>query len=661
MKTTISNPVRRLLNPPVFPGDEDKTRVVGVLNNVLLIASFFTLLSGVTLFVVAERLLNLAIIVVFFSVELVTLWLVRRGYVRSSTVFFSIALWFSISGVAFAYGGVQIPTPFVYIIVILLVGITLEGRAVIWYTALCIASGLGLFIIGTTRIVPPLLPPPPPFVGLVIQIITFAWTGLAVFTARQRLNDALAYARQNERALAESNRELQATRASLEQRLADRTHDLEQRNRQLLAFQSAGAAITSILDLPHGLETVAREMAELLEADFCAISVWDQEGDTVVTLYEHGPEGWWDETRREVFPLADYPLTKKVLVERCARQVNAADADADPAELAFMQEVDVKNLLMLPMVSRDRAVGLVEIIDPSERPLTAQEIGLAQLLANQAASAIENAQLYEQARREIGERQRAEAALQTYAIKLEQSNRELQDFLYAASHDLQEPLRKVQAFGDRLQSQYGEVLDERGRDYLTRMRSVAARMQTLINDLLVYSRVTNRSEPFKWVDLAQLARGVVDDFTQELQQLGGWVEIGDLPAIEADPVQMRYLLQHLIGNALKFRRQDAAPTVKIQARMLNGESGRLRGGAAGSEMCQITVVDNGIGFEEKYVGRIFQVFGRLHGRNEYEGTGIGLAICRKIAEHHGGSITASSTPGQGATFVVNLHVSQLER
>lgn len=454
---------------------------------------------------------------------------------------------------------------------------------------------------------------------------------------------------------------LQKTKDELEIRVAERTADLAQRNRQLLALQSAGAAMAASLELERVLETVTREMADLLEADFCAISAWDQEGDTVVTLYEHGPEGWWDETRREVFPLADYPLTKKVLVERSARQVNAADADADPAELAYMQEVDVKNLLMLPMISRDRAVGLVEIMDPSERPLTAQEIGLARLLADQAASAIENARLYQQAQAELTARRQAEERLKRYATKLEFSNRELQDFAYVASHDLQEPLRKVQAFSDRLLAGYDQALDERGRDYLERMQNAAKRMQALINDLLTYSRVTTRAQPFQAVDLGQVAREVVSDLEVRLEEVNGRVELGDLPSIEADATQMRQLLQNLIGNALKFHRQDEAPVVKVSARLLNGAGKQpVTHPADRAERCQLTVEDNGIGFDEKYVDRIFQIFQRLHGRNTYEGTGVGLATARKIVERHSGSITATSRPGQGSTFTVTLPIRQGE-
>lgn len=250
---------------------------------------------------------------------------------------------------------------------------------------------------------------------------------------------------------------------------------------------------------------------------------------------------------------------------------------------------------------------------------------------------------------------RAEEALQTYATELERSNQELQNFLYVASHDLQEPLRKVQAFGDRLQAKYGAMLDAQGRDYLERMQNAAARMQDSLNALLAYSRVTTRAQPFEEVNLATIVPEVMSGFRAQMERLGGQAEVGNLPVIEADPNQMRQLLQHLVSNALKFHREDEPPLVRIHARAVDHEQGD---GLPEDKWYQIIVQDNGIGFEEKYVERIFQPFQRLHGRGQYEGPGMGLAICRKIVERHGGAITAKSAPGQGATFIITLPARQ---
>ena len=243
--------------------------------------------------------------------------------------------------------------------------------------------------------------------------------------------------------------------------------------------------------------------------------------------------------------------------------------------------------------------------------------------------------------RDIRARKHAEEELRAALTRVEQSNRELEDFAYVASHDLQEPLRKIQAFGDLLRSKHASALPDQAKDYIERMQSAARRMQVLINDLLSFSRVTTKAQPFIHVDLGQIAREVVKDLETRLHDTGGRIDIGALPSIEADPLQMRQLLQNLAGNALKFHRPGIPPVVTIRGGFQNG-------------MCELTVADNGIGFDEKYADRIFTMFERLHARTEYEGTGIGLAICRKIAERHGGWITAYGRPGEGATFVVTL-------
>ena len=258
--------------------------------------------------------------------------------------------------------------------------------------------------------------------------------------------------------------------------------------------------------------------------------------------------------------------------------------------------------------------------------------------------------------RDVTERKRSDGKFRRFMAELERSNQELQSFAFVASHDLQEPLRKIQAFGDRLGTKYREVLDEQGRDYLERMQAAAARMSGLINDLLTFSRVTTTAQPFGLVDLRAVAHTVVEDLETRLQQTGGRVEIGALPTVQADSVQIRQLFQNLISNALKFHRPGEPPVVEVRGEVLPVPSG-AEGGRAG-QVCRITVRDNGIGFEERYRARIFEVFQRLHGRGEFEGTGIGLAICKKIVERHGGTITAASSPRQGSVFTITLPLSQ---
>jgi PAS domain S-box-containing protein len=258
---------------------------------------------------------------------------------------------------------------------------------------------------------------------------------------------------------------------------------------------------------------------------------------------------------------------------------------------------------------------------------------------------------------DISIRKEAEERLRLAAEQLRRSNLELQEFASVASHDLQEPLRKIQAFGDRLRIKCAPGLGEDGRDYLERIQDAARRMQILLHDLLTLSRVTSTAQPFVPVNLRKVVEDVVSDLEVRIEQTGARVEIGFLPTIEADTGQMRQLLQNLISNALKFQAPAVKPEVIISARLLdNAET--LPGAMPGEEICQVIVRDNGIGFDERYLDRIFQVFQRLHSRSQYEGTGIGLAVCRKIADRHGGIISAKSAEGDGATFIVTLPVKQ---
>ncbi|NJM28770.1 MAG: PAS domain-containing protein [Rhizobiales bacterium] len=250
----------------------------------------------------------------------------------------------------------------------------------------------------------------------------------------------------------------------------------------------------------------------------------------------------------------------------------------------------------------------------------------------------------------------AETASQTmldYTRKLERSNRELVDFAYVASHDLQEPLRKIEAFGDRLVRKYAADLPEEGRMFVNRMQSAAERMRLLISDLLSYSRITTAANPFSRNDLTEVVSGVLSDLQIRIEESEATVKVGALPKIECDPMQMRQLFQNLIGNALKFRQKEVAPVIEVTAEVVH-----KHGLAALGPAVVIRISDNGIGFDNQFKEQIFTIFQRLHSRNEYEGTGIGLATCRKIVERHQGMIDATGRPGEGSTFEITIPVNQ---
>ncbi|UII20040.1 CHASE3 domain-containing protein [Fulvivirga ligni] len=239
--------------------------------------------------------------------------------------------------------------------------------------------------------------------------------------------------------------------------------------------------------------------------------------------------------------------------------------------------------------------------------------------------------------------------------ELSKSNENLEQFAYVASHDLQEPLRKIRAFGDRLVSKYESVLEERGADYISRMQGAAARMQSLIDDLLKYSRVARNQEPFKQIDLNELIDDVQQDIEARITETNAKVEVDKLPTIDGDAVQLRQLFQNLISNAIKFTPPERTPLVEVSANIIGGGKVQKKynfNTDSTKQFAEIKIKDNGIGFDKKYSERIFNIFERLHGRNEFQGTGIGLAICQKVVQNHNGLIIADGEEGTGAIFTI---------
>lgn len=245
---------------------------------------------------------------------------------------------------------------------------------------------------------------------------------------------------------------------------------------------------------------------------------------------------------------------------------------------------------------------------------------------------------------DVTERKINESNLKSYSARLEVLNRDLESFTFIASHDLQEPLRKILKFGEIIKNHASAQASEELADYIGRMQRAAIRMQALIADLLAYSRVSNRAPDLETTDLNQIVAEVLEDLDAGIQSSAAQIAVGALPVVPAEPVLMRQLFQNLIGNALKFREPGKPPVVTIKA---------VQGSP---ELVKIYVADEGIGFDELEVERIFRPFERLHNRGQYDGTGIGLAICHKIVEQHSGSITARSKPGEGATFIITLPV-----
>lgn len=348
---------------------------------------------------------------------------------------------------------------------------------------------------------------------------------------------------------------------------------------------------------------------------------------------------FWNKSAQQMFGYTEAEIVGRTLSELLPQQQHAAHKQG----LARLRTIHQAH----PPSERLEMVGLRK--DGSEFPLH-----LALTAWHLDETVFFSGMLYDLTPRRAAEQALLErASAWERALVLERDNHALEQFAYAVSHDLQEPLRKIQTYGQRLQTKCGLNLNTKGQDYLTRILGAAGHMQRLIDDLLAYSRVTTHPRPFTRVDLNQVVREALADLEVRLELTRGQVALEPLPVIEADATQMRQLFQNLISNALKFHKPTEPPQVQISARIIPDDTEQQR-----PLCCQIQVADNGIGFDEKYLGQIFKVFQRLHGRDEYEGTGVGLAICQRIVERHEGSITASSQPNAGATFIITLPMQQ---
>ena len=260
--------------------------------------------------------------------------------------------------------------------------------------------------------------------------------------------------------------------------------------------------------------------------------------------------------------------------------------------------------------------------------------------------------------RDITSQRQIEEDLKNKVAELNHSNRELEEFAYIASHDMQEPLRKITTFSDRLTEKYKDVLAGDGAMYLTRMIASAENMRSLINDLLNFSRISKTGQSFAPISLNVVLRSVRTDLELKIEETGTVIQSTSLPVINAITSQMKQLFINIISNAVKFNKPGITPVIIIEADLLNEEEQARWELDENTKYYKITVADNGIGFESEYATRIFQVFQRLHGKAEYPGSGIGLAICKKIIEYHRGIIYAENIPGSGACFTIILPEDQ---
>ncbi len=439
-------------------------------------------------------------------------------------------------------------------------------------------------------------------------------------------------------------------------------HERWSSERQMAFLADASHLLSSTLDPEAVLAQIAALVVPTL-ADWCAIQTVTETGEIKHHAIVHvDPEmmALAADLNERYPPDLDAPgglghvvrTGESLLITDVTPEMIEAGAKS-PEHLATLRTLGMTSALVVPLRTRERVIGGITLIAThGSRRYDMADVRFAEELAARAGAAGDNAALYRQARE-------AEAALRDLNQALEERveartvelartnhelavrNRELQDFAYVASHDLQEPLRKVQSFADLLVANHAPTLGEEGQHFVERIQAATERMSRLIKDLLAFSRVATEQRPTLRVDLNETLAAVQVDLEMRLGETGGRLEAKSLPTVVADPLQMHQLLLNLIGNALKFHRPGVPPVVRVRTEHARGTF-------------RLVVEDNGIGFEARHAERIFTPFQRLHARHAYDGTGIGLSIVRRIAERHGGAVEAESTPGEGSRFTVSL-------
>ena len=314
----------------------------------------------------------------------------------------------------------------------------------------------------------------------------------------------------------------------------------------------------------------------------------------------------------------------------------------------------------LPVEESDEAITiqLAELAETNRR--LKQDLLRQQEVASQLAQSVQELETRnfeisvgrDHALAELHEWNRTESALRQKTEELSRSNQDLEQFASLAAHDLQEPLHSVQVFLDLLRVKHGSSLNEQGHGYLDRVTKAASRMQQLIEGLLLYSRIDAPDSKGAFFPLEQIVQEILSDLGAQIDELSAEIYVGDLPMIHGDILHIRQLLQNLIGNALKFHKKGVAPVLRITGMMIQDR--RHTGSGKSGSLCQIEIQDQGIGIPGEHLDKIFGMFKRLHRKDEYEGTGIGLAVCQRIADQCGGAISVRSTIGEGSTFTVTL-------
>ena len=412
-----------------------------------------------------------------------------------------------------------------------------------------------------------------------------------------------------------------AAAASAAQRLA----------RQNAALAEIGRVISSSLDIEEVYALFADQTFHLIPFDRISINLIREDIGEFMTAYVIGTPAR-GRAVGETTRIAG-TFTEQVIRNRHATVFHPGSKEAMLGRFPGLgpeYESGIRSFLSVPLIFNDRVMAVLSFRSLSEDTYTHQDVEVAQFIGAQVAGAIANSQLH-------AETVEADRILQEQAAELTRSNAELEQFAYVASHDLQEPLRVIAGYVHLLEERYGDRIDQDGREFIAFTTDAVHRMRMLINDLLDYSRVESDGNPFEHVDCNRALSNALADLGVSIQETEAEITSDPLPELSGDPVQISLLLENLIANAIKFRQDDESPKVHVSCHRNDTN-------------WQLSVSDNGIGIRPRYQDRIFGMFKRAHKRSKYPGTGIGLAMCSKIVERHGGTIWVESEVGEGSTF-----------
>ena len=401
--------------------------------------------------------------------------------------------------------------------------------------------------------------------------------------------------------------------------------------RQNATIAEIGRIISSSLEIEEVYAGFAEQTRNLIPFDRIAINLILSETDDFMPAYVFGT-AVPGRGVGEVSPLRG-TLSGEVRRQRRAIMYHSTTKDETLSRfygLSREYEIGLRSFLSVPLIYGDAVIGILNFRSVKMNAYTGDDAEVAELIAAQVAGAIANSRLH-------AETVKRDMILQQQAEELVRSNADLEQFAYAASHDLQEPLRVIAGYVHLLEERYADELDQDARDFIGFAVDATHRMRTLINDLLEYSRVESHGNPFETVDCNSALSEAMADLEVSITESDATITSDPLPEIFGDPVQIAHVLENLIANAIKFRKEDVSPIIHVSSRR-NGED------------WQISVKDNGIGIRPRYHDRIFGMFKRAHKRSKYPGTGIGLALCSKMVERHGGRMWVESQVGQGSTF-----------